>query len=74
MPIVAHQAAQTRASRQTSKIVTRESKALLSLLLLGALRRARTDGFNLYRDQRLASQVKSCEDHDTLQVYVALRR
>ena len=56
------------------KIVTRESKKLPSLVPLGALRRARTDGFNLYRDQRLAGQVKSREDHDTLQVYVALRR
>ena len=56
------------------KIITRESKKLLSLVPLGALRRARTDGFNLYGGQRLAGQVKSREDHDTLEVYVAFSR
>jgi hypothetical protein len=56
------------------KIVTRESKKLLFLVPLGALRRARTDGFNLYGDHRLAGQVKSREDHDTLRVYLALNR
>jgi hypothetical protein len=56
----------------TGKIVTRVFPKAAPLVPLGALRRAHTDGLNLYGDWGRLVRPNSHADHDTLRVRVAL--